>query len=267
MIAPLSSRPIIAGSAPPPCARQIRTPGRRESAPPAISAAAASAVSMGIPAPKPSPSPVTRGRQVLITRMDQHQGTEFMRDGKKPVQARVGQFDTGDLRPDLDAEESTAGACTAASRRRPDRDPAGRRRPAQRSGLGAGARSGRRTRFELMPVRPRLPPRPGSRTSPESAKALASQRLHDPCRQGGHPVTNTGDRSGDREPHRTSAARRSRWCARRWASGRADRPAAGPADHRRWRGCGHRRAPCGRTDERRWSWLRATNRAGGSIQR
>ena len=61
MIAPLSSRPISAGRAPPPCAKQIRTAGRRDSAPLVISAAAATAVSMGIPAPKPSPSPVTRG--------------------------------------------------------------------------------------------------------------------------------------------------------------------------------------------------------------
>jgi hypothetical protein len=38
--------------------------------------------------------------------MDKDQGAEFMRDGKKPVQARVGQLDAADLRADLDTEES-----------------------------------------------------------------------------------------------------------------------------------------------------------------
>jgi hypothetical protein len=60
IVAPLSSRPISAGSAPPPCAKQIRTSGRRASAPRAISVAAASAVSIGIPAPKPTPISITR---------------------------------------------------------------------------------------------------------------------------------------------------------------------------------------------------------------
>ena len=40
--------------------------------------------------------------------MDQDQRAEFMRDGEEPVQARVGQFGTVDLRADLDAQESRA---------------------------------------------------------------------------------------------------------------------------------------------------------------
>jgi hypothetical protein len=38
--------------------------------------------------------------------MDQDQGAKFMRDGKKPVQARVGQLGAADLRADLDTDES-----------------------------------------------------------------------------------------------------------------------------------------------------------------
>ena len=38
--------------------------------------------------------------------MDQHQGAKFMRDGKEPVQARVGQLHTADPGADLDTEES-----------------------------------------------------------------------------------------------------------------------------------------------------------------
>ncbi len=106
MIAPLSSRPIIAGSAPPPCARQIRTSGRRDSAPPAISAAAASCRLDGHAGAEAQSQPGHPGRQVLVTRMDQDQGAEFMRDGEEPVQARVGQLGTADLRADLDTEES-----------------------------------------------------------------------------------------------------------------------------------------------------------------
>src|SRR5829696_8615891 len=61
MSAPLSSRPIMAGSVPAPCARQRRTPGRRWSAPLVISSAAAMPVSTGIPAPNPIPALVIRG--------------------------------------------------------------------------------------------------------------------------------------------------------------------------------------------------------------
>ncbi|MCW2654203.1 MAG: hypothetical protein JWR32_5179 [Mycobacterium sp.] len=46
------------------------------------------------------------GGQVLVTGMDQNQGAKFMRDGEEPVQTRVGQLGTADLRADLDAEES-----------------------------------------------------------------------------------------------------------------------------------------------------------------
>jgi hypothetical protein len=38
--------------------------------------------------------------------MDQYQGAEFMRDGKEPVQAGVGELGTGDLRADFDTEEA-----------------------------------------------------------------------------------------------------------------------------------------------------------------
>ena len=38
--------------------------------------------------------------------MDQDQGAKFMRDGKEPVQARVGELGTPDPRADLDTEES-----------------------------------------------------------------------------------------------------------------------------------------------------------------
>jgi hypothetical protein len=39
--------------------------------------------------------------------MDQHQGAKFMRDGKEPVEARVGQLGgAADLCADLDAEEA-----------------------------------------------------------------------------------------------------------------------------------------------------------------
>lgn len=38
--------------------------------------------------------------------MDQDQGAEFMRDGKKPVQARVGQLGATDLCSDLDTQEA-----------------------------------------------------------------------------------------------------------------------------------------------------------------
>jgi hypothetical protein len=38
--------------------------------------------------------------------MDQDQGAKFMRDGKKPVQARVGELDIPDPRADLDTEEA-----------------------------------------------------------------------------------------------------------------------------------------------------------------
>jgi hypothetical protein len=37
--------------------------------------------------------------------MDEDERAEFMRDGKEPVQARVGQLDTPDLRAGLDAEK------------------------------------------------------------------------------------------------------------------------------------------------------------------
>ena len=38
--------------------------------------------------------------------MDQNQGTKFVRDGKEPVQAGVGELDSGDLRADLHAQEA-----------------------------------------------------------------------------------------------------------------------------------------------------------------
>jgi hypothetical protein len=38
--------------------------------------------------------------------MDQDQGGKFMRDGKEPVQARVGKFDIPDPCADLDTEEA-----------------------------------------------------------------------------------------------------------------------------------------------------------------
>jgi hypothetical protein len=38
--------------------------------------------------------------------MDQDQGAKFMRDGKEPVQARLGELGTADLRADLDTEEA-----------------------------------------------------------------------------------------------------------------------------------------------------------------
>jgi hypothetical protein len=38
--------------------------------------------------------------------MDQDQGAEFMRDGKEPVQARVGELGIPDPRADLDADEA-----------------------------------------------------------------------------------------------------------------------------------------------------------------
>jgi hypothetical protein len=56
--------------------------------------------------PEAQAQPRHPGRHVLVTRMDQHQGTEFVRDGKEPVQARVGQLDTADLGADFDTEES-----------------------------------------------------------------------------------------------------------------------------------------------------------------
>ena len=37
--------------------------------------------------------------------MDQEQRAEFVRDGKEPVQARVGEFGIPDPRADLDTEE------------------------------------------------------------------------------------------------------------------------------------------------------------------
>jgi hypothetical protein len=151
-----------------------------------------------------------------------------------------------------------ADACTGASRRRLDPGPAWPWRPARQSGWGTGARSGRRTRFAPMPVRPRQPATPRSRTSLELAKATARQRPPGPYRRAERSATNTGDRFGGRAVHRISAARRSRSCDRCWASGRLDRPSSDPADHRRWHGCGHRRSLCGQIGERRWPWLRAT---------
>ncbi|MDT5184217.1 MAG: hypothetical protein QOI29_2375 [Mycobacterium sp.] len=38
--------------------------------------------------------------------MDQDQGDKFMRDGKEPVQARVGELGIPDPRADLDADEA-----------------------------------------------------------------------------------------------------------------------------------------------------------------
>jgi hypothetical protein len=38
--------------------------------------------------------------------MDQDQCAEFVRDGEEPVQARVGEFGTADLRADFDTEEA-----------------------------------------------------------------------------------------------------------------------------------------------------------------
>jgi hypothetical protein len=38
--------------------------------------------------------------------MDQDQGAKFMRHGKEPVQARVGELGTADLRADLDTKEA-----------------------------------------------------------------------------------------------------------------------------------------------------------------
>jgi hypothetical protein len=46
------------------------------------------------------------GGQVLVTGVDQDQGTKFMRDSKEPVQARVGELDIPDPRADLDTEET-----------------------------------------------------------------------------------------------------------------------------------------------------------------
>ncbi len=60
--------------------------------------------------------------------------------------------------------------------------------------------------FESTPVRPHPPLRPGSRTSLESAKAPARQRLGGPCQRDGHRVTNIGDRSDGREPHQISGS-------------------------------------------------------------
>jgi len=38
--------------------------------------------------------------------MDEDQGVKLVRDGKKPIQAPVGQLDNADLGTDLDTEES-----------------------------------------------------------------------------------------------------------------------------------------------------------------
>jgi hypothetical protein len=57
--------------------------------------------------------PGSPGRQVLVTGMDQDQGVKFVRDGKEPVQARVGQLGVADPRSDLDTEESPTSHATA----------------------------------------------------------------------------------------------------------------------------------------------------------
>ena len=206
MIAPLSSRPISAGRAPPPCARQIRTVGSARERAAGDQRRRGHCRLDGHPGAEAQSQPGHPGRQVLVTGMDQDQRAEFMRDGEEPVQARVGQLDTADLRTDLDTEESRwrmhrrisstarSGSCRATA-------------PSAAKRVGCCAHDPRRrTRFEPTPVRPRRPQTPGSRTSPESAKALARQRLHGPYRRVGHQLTNTGDRSGGREPHRTSGS-------------------------------------------------------------
>jgi hypothetical protein len=45
--------------------------------------------------------------------MDQNHCAEFVRDGEEPIQARVGQLDTIDLRADLEAEESSVAHASA----------------------------------------------------------------------------------------------------------------------------------------------------------
>jgi hypothetical protein len=60
----------------------------------------------GHPGAETQSQPCEPGWQVLVTGVDQDQGAKFMCDGKEPVQDRVGQLGTVDLRADLDAEES-----------------------------------------------------------------------------------------------------------------------------------------------------------------
>ena len=92
----------MAGSAPPPCARQIRTSGSARQCATSDQRCRGHCCLDGHPGAEAQSKLGHPRRQILVTGMDQDQGAEFVRDGEEPVQARVGQFDPADLRADLD---------------------------------------------------------------------------------------------------------------------------------------------------------------------
>ena len=231
---------MIAGSAPAPCARHRRTPGRRTRAPLVRSEAAAVAVSIGMPAPKPIPSPAIRaGRSSSRGWMRISAPSSWATAKNRSKRSSASSSPRTCVR-DLDSEEAGAGHAPAQlgdgevgilQRHRAQRgEPGGvfRDDPGEEVILGFG--QFRRAGGVGLVTE-------GHR---DRRDHLERRHRRGPYRPAGRPVTSSDGRSADSVARRSAAMRWSPRCAPHSASGHHRGFGSGQAGPDRRHGCARR---------------------------